>query len=322
MDHRLATLVTGVAPLSVGSGWVKYHLQKHGAGALIAVDRDPDPTLVELGNVAVVKCNLNPLVHEAGYAAFVNTLSVTVANNPLSVNGISTVVLCAGAFESGFLVDTPLDARARLMGVNICGHVEMLHTIMSLNQNRGVDNASELSYVQVGSLHGLGASPRRGIYAATKAFGLDLCLSLSSGGELKRAIYLAPGPIDTPMLHRNHWVSKEGGSISFFDHVWAKGMPTYLDIFVRCKDEAFAEEISAGDWNRQQLAETFERYKERRANSNSHPNGVLSVTEIAELLSDIVLKQGTYTDGVYVLTRPCGEIKMEKIPFHEMVRRR
>lgn len=321
MRSASATLLTGAASGSLGSAWVRQYRQRGNHEPVIVFDKEPDSMLHELRNVQIVKHDLNPLVYDYGYKRFAERLRMAMDECPASSNGICTVVLCAGTYDSGRLAETTVEARERLLGVNVCGQVEVLHAVLSLNQRRGVDSSSDLSYIQIGSLHGLTASGGRSVYAGTKAFGLDLCISLSSGREVKRVIYVAPGPIDTPMLHRNHWVSKVGGCSRFFEHVRALGPLVYKDVFEKCEDEAFRKAISTEDWDREMLADKYERYKERRVSAFSQRDGVLSVADMAQGITELVSEESSCTSGVYVFTAPGGEVSMERMSFGKMLRR-
>lgn len=133
------------------------------------------------------------------------------ARQHLGYLGIAAAILAAGTYESGELVTTKIADRKRLVGVNVCGKVELLHAVLMMNQSLGFPSADALTLIDIGSLHALNLSGSRALYSATKAFGLDFCMALCRNSEVRRAIYIAPGPIDTHILHRNHLISSGDG---------------------------------------------------------------------------------------------------------------
>jgi hypothetical protein len=180
-----------------------------------------------------------------------------------------------------------------------------------------LDNSKSFTFIEVGALYGLVPSANRALYSATKAIGLDLCAALQRGGEVKRAIYVAPGPIDTHMLHRNHWVSKEHGSVEFFELVRLQPQHVYEDIFIHCRDEAFSSIASESREDMVDLRATFERYKLRRNQQFSDAHGVLAADQLADRLVNVVLDP-TCEGGAYVITAPHGKMRSNKLSFSEI----
>jgi NAD(P)-dependent dehydrogenase (short-subunit alcohol dehydrogenase family) len=320
---RRAVLISGTAARSLGSLWIRAYARRAGDAPVVAIDREHDPALRDLRNVSTIAFDLNPLNPSPGFVPFVEQLHAALASAHASVgfDGLSTFISAAGVYDSGPLVDSTVEGRRRLLGVNVCGKLELLVAALALNQRLGFDSASELSFLEIGSLRGLQASPGRAAYAASKAFGLDLCISLEQEGAVKRTLYVAPGPIDTHMLHRNYWVTKEGGPVEFLQHVRTQRADLYRDIFIRCDPAAFAEAAASAQMSRDVLAPIFERYKARRTAQLTDPRGILDAAELAEHLVDIAADEAAYSSGVYVFTAPGGRMRMEKLAYSDLVRR-
>jgi NAD(P)-dependent dehydrogenase (short-subunit alcohol dehydrogenase family) len=320
---QLAVLISGTAASSLGSLWVEEYSRRAKEAPVVAIDREHEPAIRDLKNVRTIDFDLNPLNQSPGYDQFVEQLhfSLRSAQEAVRFEGISTFVSGAGTYESGPLVETTIEGRRRLLGVNVCGNVELLVAVLTLNKRLGFDSSGGLSFFEIGSLRGLQASAGRSAYAATKAMGLDLCVSLQAGREVKRAIYVAPGPIDTHMFHRNYWVTKEGGSVEFLDHVRTKRAELYREIFIRCDDDAFAEAVSSSRLSRNSLAPVFERYKARRNQQIADPRGILDAIELAQRLVDMAADDVAYPAGAYVFTAPGGQMQTEKIEFADLIRR-
>src|SRR5262249_6644500 len=132
---------------------------------------------------------------------------------------------------------------------------------------------------------------------------------------------IAPGPIDTHMLHRNYWVTKEGGPVEFLEHVRIKCPDLYAPVFIRGDDSAFAEAALSCRMDQDILAPIFERYKARRLAQLADSRGILDAAALAERLVDIAADDAAWSSGVYVFTAPGGQMLMEKIEFADLVRR-
>ncbi len=142
---------------------------------------------------------------------------------------------------------------------------------------------------------------------------------MSRSGEVSRAVYVAPGRIDTPMLHRNLWVSKEHGPPDFIDHVQRLGPPTYKEIFVECNDNAFAEAVANGGYVMQSLVQVFSRYKQLRTQRFEAEDGILCPDELADCIAGIVHDPARYPQqGVYVFRAPERQIESRYYSFAEV----
>lgn len=318
-----AIFLSGTAPSSLGEALVSKLCAKYHSSPIVAIDKQHNPTLDCIRNARSIVLDLNPLTSTNSYERLAGELDAAIQHTQVDLGfpGVGTVILAAGTYDSGTLVDSSIEARKRLVGVNVCGKIELLHAVLRVNQTLGLNSSEELTLVDVGALHGLAAPGGRSVYAATKALGLALCLSLQRGREVKRVIYMAPGPIDTHMLHRNHWVSKENGSVEFFEHVRAQDGSLYEDVFVRCDDAAFAEATSSRRTEKAQLADVFARYKSRREEQFNGGNGVLRATDVAHQIVEVLADEAAYSDDVYILTAPGGQVQMENLAFPEAIRR-
>jgi hypothetical protein len=160
--------------------------------------------------------------------------------------------------------------------------------------------------VLVGSYHALHCEPLRSIYLSSKAYGLDLCASLVAGGEVCSSAYLALGPVDTPMLHWNHWVKKAGGPERFFSDVLAGSSAVYGAIFVGC-DETVMEHASSSNcgYDLEDLRVAMGRYKTLREEARASDLGILTPDDCAEALVKAFV-QRTAGSGVYVLQSAGG----------------
>jgi short-subunit dehydrogenase len=322
MSHQLAFIISGTAPNSLGEDLVRSLRNKWPDSPVLAIDKEHNPSLKDLQGVYEVVVDLNPFTSTRGYRGLIHDLNSGIQHGLQKSNarGIGTAILAAGTYESGSLLETSTEGRQRLIGVNVCGKIEVLHAALATNQRLGCPSSEAFTLVDVGTLHALMASPNRSLYVATKALGLDLCMSMQRGGEVSRAIHLAPGPIDTHMLHRNHWVSKEHGSVEFFDRVRGQNTRLYQDVFIQCEDDAFAEAVSTSQTDSDKLATVFDRYKTRRREQFSSEHGVLSVSTFADYLITIIADRIVYTDGVYILTAPGGQTHMQHLAFSDVIR--
>ncbi len=321
--EQCAALISGTAASSLGSLWIRAYLQRAKDGPVVAIDREHDPAILNFPSVRTVPFDLNPLNQSSGFVQFVEQLHAALgaAHEALGFDGLSTFISGAGAYDSGPLVDSTIEGRRRLLGVNVCGNLELLVAALALNKRLGFDSPGRLSFLEIGSLRGLQVSPGRAAYAASKAFGLDLCISLDQEGQVKRTLYIAPGPIDTHMLHRNYWATKEGGPVEFLDYVRTKRAELYRDIFIRGDDQAFAEAAASGRMSRHALAPVFERYQARRIAQLADPRGILDAAELAERLVDLAVDAAAHPSGAYVFTAPGGRMQMEKLDFSDLIRR-
>lgn len=322
MQGRAAIIVSGTGPNSMGECFVTELRDACPASPIIAVDKRRNPALANICGVTPIILDMNPFTSAHGYDGLATCLrsSIQQVIDDPPIDGIAAIILSAGVYESGLLVDATTSERQHLIGVNVCGKIELLHAALSVNRELGFSNPAGVTLVDIGTLPCAIASSKRSLYSATKAIGLDLCMSMSRGNEVNRAIHLALGPVDTHMLHRNHWVSKEHGCADFFRHVCEQGTGLYRAVFIRCDDAAFAEAVSSGTWDSAKLTWVFEQYKIRRNRQLADSHGVLSVEDVAKCVGAMVADNTSYTSGVYILSAPQGRKHTQYIRFADVMK--
>jgi hypothetical protein len=146
----------------------------------------------------------------------------------------------------------------------------------------------------------------------------------SMDGGVARCMYIAAGPIDTPMLHRNHWVSKARGSELFYNGVLASSRETYSSIFVDCSHEALETAARAESTvERKSLQRTMAQYEEARRRAFLGDMGVISPETCASALTEIIQTINSES-GVYLITCPHqpGTPSIKFAPFSAMDRRK
>jgi NAD(P)-dependent dehydrogenase (short-subunit alcohol dehydrogenase family) len=234
------SVVTGIARHSFGASFVRASLEDRSNARLIGIDRIPNPDFTAQANLYNIICDLNPLTFPDGYDAFTKVLAdrLSTASQALGDAYIACLIQGAGTYEFGSFLSHDVRRRQRVLGLNLLGTTEVLHAVMTLNEQLNHDNSREFTHVLVGSFQGLHTRPERSLYAASKAYGLDLCSGLSAGTEVSKCIYLAIGPMDTAMLHWNHWTAKANGSNQFFQSVFAGDPSAYKSVFIDCSEDA------------------------------------------------------------------------------------
>jgi short-subunit dehydrogenase len=322
---RGCTVVTGVARHSLGEAFVRAWLIRAPGRPVIAIDRIANPDLGNLAGLRQVQLDLNPINHPGGFGAFAAALEsgLTDAVTTGGYEGVECLVQCAGVYDFGTFPQHDIERRKELLGLNVLGLTEVLHTVMRLNDRAGRHNNEEFTHVDVGSFQGLYARDGRPIYAPSKAYGIDLCTSLVEGREVARCIYLAVGPIDTPMLHRNHWVRKAGGSEEFFKKVLGGSRDSYRSIFVCC-DEAALEAAASEESPREaeSLRVAMQRYRAKRSAAYAGPLGVLSSEDCAGALARVLMLDHLES-GVYMPVQKSegAEIVVKMATFRSLSRR-
>jgi short-subunit dehydrogenase len=311
-----AIIVTGSARASLGTAIIKQIRRTLPSSPIVAIDKCHDESLSADPGVCIVEINLDPFSRRGEYGLLCNELAAGLdrAHRLLNFSGISAVILGAGIYTVGSLIESSARERESQIGVNICGKIETLHAVLLFNESHNVPSNERLTLIDIGSVHGLTSPAKRSLYAATKAFGLSLCTSLANGRELHRAFHIAPGPIETPMLHRNVWVLKAGGPVDFFEFLLQGNVSTYNKIFVECEDGAFTSAARAFNADSTTLAKVFFRYKDIRREQKADTKGVLSVEAVAEFVENLVSIPQSQ-DGTYILTAPWGVLRSQRLPF-------
>jgi hypothetical protein len=311
------SIVTGVARHSFGASFVRAHLEGARNSRLIGLDRISNPDFSKHPNFHEVICDLNPLTFPGGYNAFVRTLAdrLSSASSFFGGDPIRCLVQFAGTYEFGPFTGHDINRRQRILGLNLLGITEVLHAVMTLNALLRKNNGKEFIHVLAGSFQGLKMRAERSLYAASKAYGLDLCAALAKGGELSKCLYLAIGPMDTAMLHWNHWTAKLGGSNRFFQSIFAGDPSVYRSVFIECNDDALATAAEpAFSSDLVALKATFKNYKDVRKNAFHSELGVLEPNRCAKLL-DRLLESENLESGVYALTAAGDKIVVKMARF-------
>lgn len=315
-------LATGVAPHSLGEVFVKRHLKARPNASIIGIDRISNKLLERLSAYSGITFDLNPLNFKSGLKGFEEALRSALLErlNQLHGSGFQCLIQFAGVYDFGPFLDHDVNRRERILGVNFVGHVEVLHNVMAVNNSRGIDNTKELTYIDIGSFQGLYARAERPIYAPSKAAGIDFCTALNEGREVKRCIYFAPGPIDTHMLHRNHWVTKSQGSAEFFQRIFQANAEIYRAIFIDCDESVFRREASAYTFELDKLLEVFEKYCSIRLESFEKEPGILRPEDCASTLSNLITQPDLYRSDVYLACAISGRGTLRMMEFSDLSR--
>lgn len=293
-------LVTGVGRHSLGEALVRNYVGRRPEAQLVGIDWEANPNLGDLTSFRRIVFDLNPLHCPGGLRGFAPALAETLAGT--GSEGFECLVQSAGVYDFGSFLEHDVERRERVLGLNVLGVTEVAYAVMALNDRLGVRNDKQFTHVLVGSSHGLYARGGRPLYAPSKAYGVDLCTSLFDGQEVAKCIYVAAGPIDTPMLHRNHWVTKARGPEKFFNWVFSARPDKYRPIFVNCDETALDD--AASEWRAAEkirLRAAMSEYKAERSRAYSEDTGVLSPESCAAQMVDVILSDGSES-GVYMLT--------------------
>jgi NADP-dependent 3-hydroxy acid dehydrogenase YdfG len=319
-------IVTGAAPHSVGEAFVRAILSRTDDRRILALDRSGNADLRGVPRLRQLVIDLNPLRGPGNLEAFAKKLrdALEGALADAGPSGVGHLVQCAGLYDFGTFLDHDVKRRRDVLGLNVLGTTEVLHAVMGLNRRLQRNNSTDFSHILLGSFQGLYARERRPIYAPSKAYGIDLCTSLAEGAEVARCVYFAAGPIDTPMLHRNHWVKKANGSETFFEEMLRGPRERYTSIFVRCDETAL--DLAAGDGHRfeaESLRLAMARYEAERRAAFSGELGVLGVEACGRILADIV-ESNDLPSGVYINlpAQKGARLVLSMVPFRDLDRAR
>lgn len=321
MSHLL--VITGVGPHSLGEMVGELYLRKT-QGSLIGIDRTHSALTDNHTNARKIIFDLNPLAHSGGISEFARDLesSLLSAVTSLKSHSITSLLQCAGVYEYGAFLDSDARRRSDVLGLNIFGSTEMLHAAMAVNSALAQNANQRFSHILLGSFQGLYSRADRSLYASSKAYSLDLCSALTQGLEIHRNIYVAAGPIDTPMLHRNHWVAKAKGPKAFFDRILAGKPCTYRAIFVDCDQHVFGSCLERESVAIQvQLQMTFDKYRMIRRETTRGALGILSRLDCSAVLHQLLCREDLKS-GVYMLSAPGSVVSIRMAKFEDLDRRR
>lgn len=317
-------MVTGVGPFSLGERIVVEILTARPGTNILGIDITPNPRLARLHAYHELIIDLNPLHNLEGLRAFAANISIQLERclEDLGASSIEVLIQSAGTYDSGSFLECDTRKREQVLGVNLFGHIEVLHAVMGLNSRRGFSNPAHLTYLDVGSFHGLHARKDRSLYAVSKAAVIDMCTALVEGDELLRCFYLAPCPIDTHMLHKNHWVQKAGGSLEFFEAVFRESFVTYEGIFRACDQHQLRRFICNTGHNQDEVLAAFATYVAERRAAYSGPLGVLSPEACAEVVATLVFREQPFASGVYFVSLAAGgRPSVQYAAFGDLTRR-
>jgi short-subunit dehydrogenase len=323
--NNLALVITGTAPCSLGEAIVREYSQRFPRKQIIGLDILHNKNLEAYSSFREIIFNLNPFDHPRGFDSYVQDLRSNINGALIKIGaaGISNLIQAAGVYDLGHFIDNSVASRKRLLGVNTIARTELLHLILSINAFRNIDSTRALSYVDIGAAHGMNATSGRSLYAASKAFGLDFCSALQKGSEIHRCIHFVPGPIDTHMLHRTHWVHRANGDPDFFDQIYLNRPERYKSIFVHCDEISIQEEAVIRSLDTSRILEAFAKYCEHRKLAFHTADGILDPHLCAKTVINILSEPTRYQPGIYFATSPANTgLKVQRLPFSTLIRRR
>lgn len=316
MKPKHGLLISGTGAHSLGAECIIDLQEQLPNLSIISLDRDLQEPYHHSRPIEHIRLDLNPFSHTT-YHALSTTLRTAIdrAISSLEISGIATAVMSAGCYDDTSLLQTTTINREHILGVNICGKVELLHSILHANERTCFSNSDGLSVIDIGSRHGLFPSNNRTLYSSSKAFGIDLCRSLQDSAEIKRAIYVAPGPVDTQMLHRNYWINKEGGSRPFYDFMIRQPVELYRAVFVDCELESLRLAAERGSFSPEPLENALEKYRERRRVQLATREGILTPEALAHWITEAIRSENEFCAGAYEIVCPNGRILTQYVPF-------
>jgi NAD(P)-dependent dehydrogenase (short-subunit alcohol dehydrogenase family) len=315
MPESSVFVVTGARQFSLGAELIDRLAKLAPLSTILAIDIEPLPPPAE--NVLVRRFNLNPFDDQRGFEAWSVELhemfhSLVLTGGSRPVRGL---FLGAAKYQVGRYECSTADERAAVLGCNVAGKWEVLHAAMRLNADLGFDNGQELDIFDVGSLHGVRHSSHRALYNPSKAAGLELCRVLLNGSEVRRAVHLAPGPVDTPMLHWNHWVLKEHGDPEFLTLVKDRCPSLYRSIFRDGDWAALAAAQHELELEHETVQNVFGRYVRRRAALAQTEEGITSPEVFAEYIANQMLGARTGESGIVEISSPRGQFRVSNRAF-------
>lgn len=284
--------------------------------SVVAIDIEPATS--SFSSVISLKFDLNPLNYVGGFHVWsreLHALLESMTEGSTTQVPVPGVFLGVARYHVGRYELSSTTDRANILGPNILGKWEVLHAVMRVNAIRGFDNAEVLGIFDVGSLHSLRHTSHRALYNPTKAASLAMCKVLSSGSEVRRAIHLAPGCVDTPMLHWNHWFLKEQGDPELPDLVRRKLPLLYRSIFREGDVQALANALSELGIEDPSISIIFDRYLNRRKMVAETEEGLTSPESLAQYIASIMLQESSDESGIVEVTSPRGSLRFLRIPF-------
>lgn len=210
---------------------------------------------------------------------------------------IDSVYYCSGVYHSSPIAMWGDNDPNDVICVNLTGFLDVLRCVAVLRQCGDVMGGPAPRVCYVGSDHALRCTANRAVYVAAKIGAVGALIALAKEGAISAATWVAVGPIDTPMLHCNHWVIKSGGDRRFFDFALQSSDRDYDKVFTECDPDAIRTMAEIGRFDVGEMMETLERYRRARKTSVSADDRLLGPREVASHLCGYV-PQHRYGDLV------------------------
>jgi NAD(P)-dependent dehydrogenase (short-subunit alcohol dehydrogenase family) len=313
----VAFVLAGARPFSLGDAIANELAERAAGSAILAVDIEAPA--VRHANITARVFDLNPLRHACGFLGWHTELDAILRGMmPLGVpkTPICALFLNVAKYAVSRLEDMSVQDRGDMLGINFLAKCELINAVMRINADSGFDNSKILDIIDVGSLHSIGKSPRRVLYNTAKAATLALCELLNKGAEVKRAFHIAPGCLDTPMLHSNHWTLKEHGDPRFLELVRRELPSLYPAIFRDTDSESFHTATRTLGFTGSEFPIVFDRYRSRRKAVAGSQEGIILPEELASYIVGLTLdKAFSLESGILEVTAPQGQMHVTHRPF-------
>jgi len=309
-------LVAGARQFSLGHAVLQELATTSPDLAVLAIDVEP----ILDSPPSIIKCRieLNPFRYDGGFdswSSYVHGEVKSLAQIEGPSRPIQGVLLAVGKYHVGRYEESAATERADVLGCGILGKMEVVHSAMRFNNECGFENREELFVLDVGSLHSIRHSSHRAIYNTAKAAGIEFCRVLARGSEIRGAVHLAPGPMDTPMLHWNHWVLKEKGDPNFLDLVRLELPALYCRIFREGDQASLEEAVENLGVDRREIQPVFDRYRDRRKMALESEDGITAPEVLARFLLRSFLDASSTESGILEVTSPRGQMSVIRKPF-------
>lgn len=282
MTSRRIALVCGAAPGSVGEALCERFRHTGAVDFVLYLDRTENPNLATAG-ITFAACDFS-----ARSASDPESVSRNICNAILSLaqeNGkavVSHLFFCSGIYANSTIGDWDIVTTTNIISINLVGLFLTLHGIHQAHASQHAARAtSHVAVYFMGSEHAVSASAGRAAYCAAKTGAVGALLSLRRSCCIGSAVWIAVGPIDTPMLHRNQWVIKARGSEQYYEFVTRQTGVDYNYVFRDC-DQGIAHRLAAeGGFAALPIKEALDRYIAVRQELFAQECGVHSANEVA-----------------------------------------
>jgi NAD(P)-dependent dehydrogenase (short-subunit alcohol dehydrogenase family) len=314
--YSAAFVLAGARPFSLGDAIANELAVRAPEATILAVDIEAPA--VHHANITAKVFDLNPLRHACGFLGWNAELdAILVGMMPVGAPPIPirALFLNIAKYDVSRFEDTSAQDRADMLGINFLAKCELINAVMRINSRFGFDSSRILDIIDFGSLHTIRKAPRRALYNTAKTATLALCELLSKGAEVKRAFHIAPGCLDTPMLHTNHWTLKEHGDQRFPELVRRELPSLYTAVFRDTNSESFYAAIHALGFIGSELPIVFDRYCGRRKAVAGSQEGIILPEELASYIIGLTLETFSLESGILEVTAPRGEMSVAHRPF-------